>query len=253
MRLRPLAIIAAAASAILLLPAQAQASHSWNGYHWARTSNPFTLKVGDNVSATWDSVLRTTSSDWSKSTVLDTAVVTGLASRKNCRPTTGRVEVCNSTYGNNGWLGVAQIWASGKHITQGSVKLNDTYFNTAKYNTTAWRNLVSCQEVGHTLGLDHQDENFDNANLGTCMDYTRDPSTNQHPNQHDYDELATIYRHLDSITTVGSALPGAAQAVGSDAQGWGRMVAGSHASGQSTYVLDLGSGNQIVTFVTWAS
>jgi hypothetical protein len=24
-------------------------------YHWARTSNPFTLKLGDNVSSAWDS------------------------------------------------------------------------------------------------------------------------------------------------------------------------------------------------------
>ena len=86
-------------------------------------------------------------------------------------------------------------------------ELNDTYFNTSTYNTTAWRNLVSCQEVGHTLGLDHQDENFNNANLGTCMDYTNNPGTNQHPNQHDYDQLVTIYSHLDSTTTVGAAAP----------------------------------------------
>jgi len=26
---------------------------------------------------------------------------------KQCRATSGRVEVCNGTYGNNGWLGVA--------------------------------------------------------------------------------------------------------------------------------------------------
>src|SRR6266508_6040944 len=111
-----------------------------------------------------------------------------------CQATTGRVEVCNSTYGNNGWLGIASIWiTTGNHITQGTVKLNDTYFNTSTYNTTAWRNLVSCQEVGHTFGLDHQDENFDNPNLGTCMDYTRDSSTNQHPNSHDYEELLCIY------------------------------------------------------------
>lgn len=110
-----------------------------------------------------------------------TKVVGQTKNTKRCSATSGRVEVCNSTYGNTGWLGVASVWASGSHITQGTVKLNDTYFNTAQYNTTAWRNLVSCQEVGHTLGLDHQDENFDNANLGTCMDYTSNPGTNQHP------------------------------------------------------------------------
>src|SRR5512144_2970387 len=151
----------------------ASASHSWGGYHWARTANPFTLDLGDNLSGPWDSVLGTASSDWRKSTVLDTAVVPGLASSvKNCRPPSGRVEVCNATYGNNGWLGLASIWLSGLHITRGYVKVNDTYFNTSTYNTTPWRNLVMCQEVGHTFGLDHQDENFYNANLGTCMDYT---------------------------------------------------------------------------------
>jgi hypothetical protein len=30
-------------------------------------------------------------------------------------------------------------------------------------------------------------ETFDNPILGTCMDYTSDPTTNQHPNRHDYD------------------------------------------------------------------
>ena len=58
--------------------------------------------------------------------------------------------------------------------------------------------LVSCQEGGHTLGLDHQDENFNNANLGTCMDYTKNPSTNQHPNKHDYDQLLSTYSHFDN-------------------------------------------------------
>jgi hypothetical protein len=84
-------------------------------------------------------------------------------------------EVCNRKYGFNGWLGVAGIWASGNHITQGYVKLNDSYFNTASYNTAAWRRMVTCQELGHTFGLGHTDETFNNANQGTCMDYTNDP------------------------------------------------------------------------------
>lgn len=232
------------------------ATHSWGGYHWARTSNPFNLKVGDNVSSQWDSILNTTISDWSASTVLDLTKVAGGTRPKNCRPTSGRVEVCNSTYGNTNWLGVAQVWVSGSHITQGTVKLNDTYFNTPTYNTTAWRNLVSCQEVGHTLGLDHQDENFNNANLGTCMDYTNDPTSNQHPNAHDYDELVTIYSHVDSTTTVGQAvnnMPPAMNALNmDDPQNWGRLVRQSANGRESQYELDFGHGNKIVTHVTWA-
>jgi hypothetical protein len=234
------------AAAVFALPSLALANHSWGGYHWARTSNPFTLKVGDNVNGAWDSVLNTTVSDWSQSTVLDLTRVAGLTRPKPCKATTGRVEVCNASYGNNGWLGIAQIWITGgTHIVQGVTKVNDYYFNTPTYNTTAWRNLVMCQEVGHTLGLDHQDENFNNANLGTCMDYTNDPSTNQHPNKHDYDELVTIYSHLDSTTTVGSI-------VNSSANGWGKLVSSSASSHSSIYRLDLGNGQFVLTHVLWA-
>jgi hypothetical protein len=235
----------------LALPGGVAANHSWGGYHWARTSNPFTVKLGDNVSSAWDSYLGTTSSDWSKSTVLDTTIVPGGSKGKTCRPTSGRVEVCNRAYGSNGWLGVAQIWlTSGSHITQGTVRMNDTYFNTAQYNTTAWRNLVMCQEVGHTFGLDHQDENFTNPNLGTCMDYTNNPGTNQHPNAHDYEELVTIYSHLDSTTTVGQATTRSANDPAAEGA-WGRAVAASHGGRSSLYVRDLGAESRLVTFVVW--
>lgn len=126
-------------SGLAAFPVLIYANHSWGTYHWARTSNPFTLELGDNVSQGWDSYLAVASSDWSASTVLNTAIVAGSTTAKRCRASSGRVEVCASTYGNNGWLGVATIWASGSHITQATVKMNDTYFNTAKYNTPEWR------------------------------------------------------------------------------------------------------------------
>lgn len=88
----------------------------------------------------------------------------------------GVVEICNLKYGQNGWLGIAGISISGSHITKAYTKLNDTYFVMAQYNTTAHRQMVVCQEIAHDFGLDHQDENFSNTNLGTCMDYTNDPS-----------------------------------------------------------------------------
>jgi hypothetical protein len=237
---------------LALFPLSVSANHAWGGYHWARTSNPFTLKVGDNVSSQWDGILDTTITDWTKSTVLNLTKIAGQSTNKHCRATTGRVEVCNGTYGNNGWLGVASIWASGTHITQGTGKLNDTYFNTAQYNTTAWRNLVSCQEVGHTLGLDHQDENFDNANLGTCMDYTNNPGTNQHPNAHDYDQLVSIYSHLDSTTTIGAMPAAMANGDFTDAGSWGRLISTSQSGAAALYERDFGHGHKVFTFVYWA-
>ena len=254
--LRRFAIVLALVGLCLaLFPAVASANHSWNGYHWARQSNPLTVKLGNDLDSTWSPILSTTSSDWTASSVLNTTIVAGGTTGRRCRATLGQVEVCNASYGSTGWLGIASISVNGSHITQGTVKLNDTYFNTAQYNTTPWRNLVSCQEVGHTLGLDHQDTDFNNANLGTCMDYTNDPSTNQHPNSHDYSELVTIYSHLDSTTTVKllGSIPPAMSLLELDGPGqWGKLVGSTDKGLTSVYELDFGGGNKIFTFVIWA-
>ncbi len=233
------------------------ASHSWGGYHWARTANPFPLKLGDNVSGAWDGHLGIASSDWSASSVLDTVVDVG-GGGKNCRPTSGRIEVCNRKYGNNGWLGLAQVWITGgEHIVQATAKMNDTYFNKPAYNTPAWRQLVMCQEIAHGFGLDHQDEDFTNANLGTCMDYTADPDgppSNEHPNAHDFEELEIIYAHLDSFTTVSQTIAQRAQGFGNAASenpgDWGRLV---RQNGRlAVFERDFGGGNKLVTFVIFA-
>lgn len=234
-----------------LFPSSAPASHSWSTYHWARTANPFTLKLGDNVSTAWDSYLRTASSDWSpQGGVLKTEVVPGNAGSR-CKPTAGRVEVCAKSYGSNGWLGLAQIWISGSHITQGTTKMNDTYFSTSAYNTPAWRNLVMCQEVGHTFGLGHQDENFANPNLNTCMDYTNLPDSNQHPNAHDFEQLSTIYSHLDSTTTLATVPTSIGQDTYDTPETWGRKTHSSNGGKHERFERDLGNGSLLITEVIW--
>ncbi len=251
-------VATAAFLSVVVFAPVAYANHPWGGYHWARSANPFTLQLGDNVSSKWDSHLASASADWSASSVLDTAVVPGLTSPRTCKAVNGRVEVCSNKYGNNGWLGIASIWIGGSHITKGTVKLNDTYFNTAKYNTSAWRQLVMCQEIGHTFGLGHQDEIFDNPNLGTCMDYTNDPSTNQFPNQHDYDQLESIYGHLDSSATLLSGTASARAANEDDIDTSnpsqrGKVIRKSSDGRGSLYERDLGKGQKIFTFVIWAN
>ena len=200
---------------LALAAVPAMANHSWGNYHWARTSNPFTLKLYDNLDPIWEPYLQTAVNDWNQSNVFDFAIQwqSPLTSQKKCGSASGVIEVCNDPYGQRGWLGIAGISISGSHITKGYTKLNDTYFNMSQYNTPAWRLMVTCQEIAHDIGLDHQDETFDNANLGSCMDYTNDPDggaggassndpSNEHPNSHDFQQISTIYQHLDSTTTI---------------------------------------------------
>ncbi len=246
----------------------ANADHKWGNYHWERASNPVNVPLGDNMSSVWDPHLDDAAKDWSASDVLDTPVDAGGTNPKRCRPTHGRVEVCNWRYGNNGWLGLAQIWISGDHITQAVSKNNDYYFDMPFYNTDPWRQFVTCQEIGHTFGLDHQDEIFNNGNLGSCMDYTNDPGSNQHPNQHDYDQLEGIYAHLDADggndgggncnprspkCQAGFDGPPAFDDLDLDGPGqWGRLIGASASGRTSTYELDFGNGNKIITHVIWA-
>ena len=243
-------------------PAATHAGHSWGGYHWARADNPVELILGDNVSQAWDEYLATASIEWNRSIVLHTKIVAGAVKPRTCKPAAGRIEVCSAKYGFNGWLGLAQIWVSGTHITRGATKLNDSYFETAAYDTQGWRNLVMCQEIGHTFGLDHQDENFSNANLGTCMDYTSNPDgppKNWYPNAHDYNQLEAIYAHLDDAGSLAqAAASGRATAPGGDepleagiAQ-WGKLVRSTNRGRTELFELDLGAGQKVFTFVIWA-
>lgn len=242
----------------------AYAIHSWGGYHWARQSNPFTLKVVDSVTSQWDTYLDTANADWSASSILDLTKEPGSIDgkdRRRCTPVAGKIRACNATYGNNGWLGLAQIWVSAdSHIAQGIAKMNDTYFNKSYYNTAPWRKLVMCQEIAHDFGLNHQDEDFYNANLGSCMDYTNDPDggvggavaddpSNEHPNLHDYDQLETIYNaHLDATTLRQTALSGNHGNVAE----WGKSIRQDGKGKTSLYERDLGKGDKVITFVIWA-
>jgi hypothetical protein len=237
--------------ASVALVGTALANHSWGNYHWEGATNPRNLTVGDNLSGGWGSYLTTAIADWNQSTVIELNKVSGQAG-SNCSAVSGRMEVCNGAYGTTGWLGIAQIWvAKGGHITQATTKVNDTYFNQAQYNTSAWRQLVMCQEIAHDFGLDHQDENFNNPNLGTCMDYTNDPSTNQHPNTHDYDQLLVIYGHLDGSGGGGKPCnprkPGCQTATGNAPS----FSQASRANGD-VYVDALPTGGHRVTHVFWA-
>lgn len=245
----------------------AYAEHSWGSYHWERSANPETINLGDNLGAKWKpsgkpAYLTTASVEWNKEhpdypKVIDTTISAG-ASNRNCKPTSGRVEVCSAKYGFNGWLGLAQIWISGGHITQGAAKLNDSYFDTKTYNKPEWRNLVMCQEVAHTFGLDHQDVTFDKPNLGSCMDYTNNPlgpPTNEFPNEHDFEQLATIYgSHTDSTAITAKSVKGFefAKWIADDFESdWGRPVAFTSKGQPHLFVKELGGTDKRITHVLW--
>ncbi|MEO5810205.1 MAG: hypothetical protein ABIR51_09165 [Sphingomicrobium sp.] len=260
---RTKAVLAGLAATALAAPVLA--NNSWSTYHWLHTTPELTVQLGDNVDSRWDAYLAGANADWNASAVINSPLVAGSTNPKNCRAVAGTIQVCNSTYGSTGWLGIASISLSGGHISQGTTKLNDTYFNTASYNTPAWRRMVTCQEVGHDYGLAHQDETFTNYNLGTCMDYTNAPAggtvngvaygpSNEHPNTHDYDQLNTIYSHFDAVmSTVFARGAGSAPAdIGDTPATWGKAIHFTADGRPDVYQRIDGPGQQTITHVLWA-
>ena len=253
------------AMAPVALAAPAQAHHSWEDYHWARTTSTFAVQLGDNVNASWEPYLARTNADWSSAgQPLTAQVVAGTTSGKRCQPRAGRVEVCNAAYGKTGWLGLAQVWLSGNHITQGTAKVNDTYFGLDEYDNRGERLHVLCQEIGHTFGLGHTTE--DGTSQATCMDYSRSSDvdvtadlatttagSSVAPNAHDFEQLSAIYAHTDSTTTIGATSTSSGRLQPSDDKAsWGREVAHSAQGAWSVFVRQGDNGQRLVTHVTWA-
>ncbi len=216
--------LALVSAAVVAASGPAAANHQWDNFHWGRTANPVSLKVNTALSGAWPAIVQKSIGEWNVSTVLTfpKSSINGTNSylyksgsgAKTCNPIAGQIMMCNALYGQLGWLGIASIWTNGDHITQATTKLNDTYFNQARYNSPYWRAMVACQEVGHDFGLGHVNETFTDKNTGSCMDYTNDPSgknaqngplENDAPNQHDYDFLKSMYGHFDSATTAKSS------------------------------------------------
>ena len=265
-------VIALSVLALLALPLTVGATNAWSKYHWERTTDiPLALSFGDNtgssaLSPLWSAHLTSANADWNASAVLSNTVEPGRAtSTDTCTPAAGYVEVCAQDYGESGWLGVAGIWVTrgkDKHITRGYVKLNDFYHAQSPYNTDDWRQLVTCQEVGHIFGLAHQDESFTNANLGTCMDYTSDPTGNTQPNAHDYDQLLAIYdgHHLNDGDDGGGGGNGGGNGggrgrpdgVGPAHSEFGRAIHADPDGRPDVFELDLPNGEKLITHVTWA-
>ena len=242
--MRRFVMLALAVTAFAAVVGTAAASHSWGSYHWARTANPFTLEVIDSMTTDWDDNLDVAISDWNSSSVMNLTEEAGDSSaraRKRCAAVQGKVHACNAAYGFNGWLGLAQIWASGSHITQATAKMNDSYFASPSYNETN-RQHVICQEIGHDWGLGHQDES--GRDLNTCMDYAN-ALDNPNPNAHDYAQLGTIYAHLDSTTTIATGLAGSSSAKPVRVERTDRIA-------DSTITEHFQDGTRRITHVFWA-
>lgn len=258
----------------LLFSTAGYAEHSWNNYHWARTANPFVLTVVNSTTSDWDGYVSTAVADWNGyandfNFLEDTNGSTSRQVRRKCDAPDGQIRICNLAYGQNGWLGIAGISLdTNGHIVRGYTKLNDSYFSLSYYNKPEWKQSVTCQELGHDVGLGHQDEDFNTATSTSCMEYQDPPFPT--PDQHDRSQLDTIYAHTDSYNSYVSGDTGGGGGGGDGGGcnappgkgcnkarpqnqadiGWGMSM--GRRGQQETFMRIDPDGTRHITFVTWA-
>jgi predicted Zn-dependent protease with MMP-like domain len=101
------------------------------------------------------------------------------------------VKVCNGDYGDLKWRGINQaVLDKEGFITACAARMNDFYLANEQDDA---KQYTMCHEVGHSFGLPHTDEDFDNPDLGNCMDYTNNFDVNKHPDATNYEFLLELY------------------------------------------------------------
>ena len=216
-------------------------------YHWARKRSHFRLPVGDNVSGDWNAYLRATLDDWNQNETITLIEVKGATNPQYCEPVAGTVQVCNWMYGTQeGWLGLTRLYfnASGTHIDAATVQLNDSfmYAPNSPYNSDAARRHTLCHELGHTIGLDHQETT-------SCMNHSQHAVFNfLTPINEDFRQLRQIYEHADATRTV--------ERQDADLSLFAPTSQSADPSGldseEDVMVLPLDEETQVLTFIVWA-
>jgi hypothetical protein len=118
-----------------------QANNQWSCWHWEKN----VIGVSTAVGGYWGTIIGSEFNDWDSGTCVDF---------------TGGNEITGDAgfYGATGWLGLARIldYDSGQcAILRAEALLNQSYMDGASYDETDDRH-VACQEIGHTIGLDHR-------------------------------------------------------------------------------------------------
>jgi len=167
-------------------------THSWptkNG-----NINGLDLELQNALDETWQDEFSLAVEDWDEGTpdALTLSTKRVAVDYTTCSPVEGVMKVCNANYGETGWLGINEVLKTvpGGVIIQSVAKMNEHYLLNAGQDD---RQYTMCHEIGHGFGLPHTDEDFNNADLGNCLDYSSRPENNLHPDESNYLRLQSMY------------------------------------------------------------
>jgi len=173
-------------------------------------TNGLTLEIQNALTEDWHIYFDKAISDWQLGNPSVLKLTTSvIAPDPLCTPKDAVMTVCNNDFGATGWVGINEVYFQGDYIVSSVAKMNEYYTadtvanavkNGAKIEDT--RQYTMCHEIGHGFGLSHLDEDFNNEDRKSCMDYSSRPGNNLNPNEEDYSALFDIYGDGGSYSNV---------------------------------------------------
>lgn len=171
-------------------------THQYRDRHWTKPSNmQRKIIIRNSLAGDWVNVLPNVRADWgnsSKFSFVTQQAENSATARQNCSlPNNyGRVRVCNAPSYPIAGAGAATLVANSKgHLQRARVRVEDG----------CCKRPLLCQEMGHTLGLDHR------ATTGSCMHQNAGAAASS-PDRHDYEQLENQTHHHGGESDTGGSL-----------------------------------------------
>lgn len=159
--------------------------------HWPKDGEGLKVTIINALSDEWQTRFESVVADWNygEPNAVDLVVEKG-SFTPNCEAPDGKIIVCNGDYGETSWRGVNEALLDYNGIVSTSARMNEYYLSHLDSSAGQY---TLCHELGHTFGLSHTDEDFDNEDLGNCMDYTNNLNANKHPDTMNFETLLLLY------------------------------------------------------------
>jgi len=191
---------------LLIPPAMANVStaHAYKllGCKWPQPSTTFYVSI-PGEGGLWDSAFEDAMYAWGVNTAFQFHIVRGMVSSP-CDPTDARNGVgFSSTYCGESWgsttLAVTQYWYIGTELKEADVVFNaneswnvySTPWSSDPWNGVCDFRRVAVHELGHALGLDHEDNGIASIMASYVGDYII-------PQQDDINGVTALYSLLDT-------------------------------------------------------